>query len=231
MINVYSKGTTTFNNNGLATLIPLSCEVKIDINGAWQLTLEHPFDKEKRYAYLEKDAILRVTGIDCVREWTSTTQFFRIYDTKKTLTSLSVIAFPLGMEATYDAPIESLVIDNKTGASAASDLDSYVKNHDSNNKYTLTSNVTRQARSQFENTNLIAAISGSDENSFVNKWGGEVVYDNYPISIKNIIGDQTQDRAYPIRYGRNLTGLTHEIDASSVITRLYPLSSDDLRLN
>lgn len=231
MINVYSKGTTVFNNNGLATLIPTSCDVKIEKNGKWQLTLSHPKDKEKRYLHLEKEAILRVTNIDCIREWESTTQMFRIYDVKKSLTSVTVIAFPLGMEATYDAPIESLVIGNKTGANAASDIDTYIKQHDGNNKYTITSNVTNQGRSEYENTNLIAALSSSDDNSFVNVWGGEVVYDNYKIKILDIIGDQSQERAYPIRYGRNLIGLDHEIDSSSVITRLYPISSDDLRLN
>lgn len=231
MINVYSGSTTTFNNNGLATLIPLSCEISVGINGAWQLELEHPFDKEQRYKHLVKDAILRVTNLDFIGEWESNTQLFRIYDTKKTLTSITVIAFPIALEATYDAPIQYLNITDETGAQAAATLDNYVKTVDANNKYTISSNITFRTWSKWNNTNLIAAISGSDDNSFVNRWGGEVIYDSYKIKILDIIGDQNNARAYPIRYGRNLMGLTYEIDTSSVVTRLYPISKEGIRLN
>lgn len=231
MINIYSGSTTTFNNNGLATLIPLSCEISVGINGAWQLELEHPFDKEQRYKHLVKDAILRVTNLDFIGEWESNTQLFRIYDTKKTLTSITVIAFPIALEATYDAPIQYLNIDDETGAQAAATLDNYVKTVDANNKYTISSNITFKTWGRWNNTNLIAAISGSDDNSFVNHWGGEVIYDSYKIKILDIIGDQNNARAYPIRYGRNLMGLTYEVDTSSVVTRLYPISKEGIRLN
>lgn len=234
MINVYLQGTTSFDNNGEATLIPLSCSFAVGINNAWSVTLEHPYDKEGRYQHLVKDAILRITGIDFIREWTSTEQMVRIYDVKKSLTSVTVIGFPLGMEAQYDAPIEYINIGEDTGATgvqAAQALDAYVKQHDSNNKYTVTSDITKTCYNVvFENTNLIAAISG--ENGFVHEedgWGGEVVYDNYSIKILDKIGEQ--NNPYSIRYGRNLTGLEHEIDSSSIVTRLYPISNDNLRLN
>ena len=233
MINVYLQGTTTFDNNGEATLIPLSCEFTVGINNAWSFEMEHPYDKEDRYLKLVKDAILRVTGIDFIREWESTSQMLRIYDVKKTLTSVSVIAFPLGMEAQYDAPIEYLYTGaNKTGVQAAAMLDDYVKTHDGNNKYTISSDVTETNASgvEWNNTNLIAAIANdfvSDEDG----WGGEVVYDNYKIKIRANIGHYNESNPFPVRYGRNLTGLEHEIDSSNIVTRLYPISSDDLRLN
>lgn len=234
MINVYSPTETNFKNNGLATLIPISCDFDIGINDKWQLTMEHPFDKELRYKHLVEDAILRVTGFSCVNEQEQDTnrfglngkvQLFRVFDTKKTLTSITVIAFPVALEAVYDTPIENLVIQNKTGIQAGEILDAQTQ------KYSVSSDITRTASSKYENTNLIGAISGNNDDSYVKKWGGEVVYDNNKIKIRNKIGDQSNASAYPIRYGRNLTGLTHEIDMSSVVTRMFPISSDDLRLN
>jgi phage minor structural protein len=234
MINVYSPTETNFKNNGLATLIPISCDYGIGINDKWQLTMEHPFDKELRYQHLVEDAILRVTGFSCVNEQEQDTnrfglngkvQLFRVFDTKKTLTSVTVIAFPVALEAVYDTPIENLVIQNKTGIEAGEILDAQTQ------KYSVSSDITRTASSKYENTNLIGAISGNNDDSYVKKWGGEVVYDNNKIKIRNKIGDQSNASAYPIRYGRNLTGLTHEIDMSSVVTRMFPISSDDLRLN
>lgn len=234
MINVYSPTETNFKNNGLATLIPISCDFGIGVNDKWQLTMEHPFDKELRYQHLVENAFLRVTGVSCVNELEQDTerfglegkvQLFRVFDTKKTLTSVTVIAFPVAFEAVYDTPIESLVIQNKTGIQAGEILDAQTQ------KYSVSSDITRTASSKYENTNLIGAISGNNDDSYVKKWGGEVVYDNYKIKIKNKTGDQNNASAYPIRYGRNLTGLTHEIDMSSVVTRIFPISSDDLRLN
>ena len=233
MINVYGENTTNFNNNGLATLIPLTAEFSSDINGAWTLSITHPYDAEERYKHLVKNAILQA-DVGCIREQSSK-QLFRIYDVKKNLQSLSVIAFPIGMEATFDAPIEELKIPNETGvltasgADAAAVLDNYVKTHDDNNKYTVSSNVATQSCSQWENSNLIAAISGSDDNAFINKWGGEVLYNNYAITIKNRIGNASPK--FPVEYGKNLTGMEHDLDMSTVVTRAYPLSTDSLRLH
>lgn len=233
MINVYSENTTNFNNNGLATLIPLTAEFSSDINGAWTLSITHPYDAEERYKHLVKNAILQA-DVGCIREQSSK-QLFRIYDVKKNLQSLSIIAFPIGMEATFDAPIEELKIPNETGVltasgvDAAAVLDNYVKTHDDNNKYTVSSNVATQSCSQWENSNLIAAISGSDDNAFINKWGGEVLYNNYAITIKNRIGNESPK--FPVEYGKNLTGMEHNLDMSTVITRAYPLSTDGLRLH
>lgn len=233
MINVYCENTTNFDNNGLATLIPLTAEFSSDINGAWTLSITHPYDAEERYKHLVKNAILQA-DVGCIREQSSK-QLFRIYDVKKNLQSLSVIAFPIGMEATFDAPIEELKIPNETGVltasgvDAAAVLDNYVKTHDDNNKYTVSSNVATQSCSQWENSNLIAAISGSDDNAFINKWGGEVLYNNYAITIKNRIGNASPK--FPVEYGKNLTGMEHDLDMSTVVTRAYPLSTDSLRLH
>lgn len=233
MINVYSENTTNFNNNGLATLIPLTAEFSPDINGAWTLSLTHPYDAEGRHEYLVKNAILQA-DVGCIREQSSK-QLFRIYDVKRNLQSLSVIAFPIGMEATFDAPIEELKIPDETGVSTASGVDAaavlnnYVRTHDDNSKYTVSSNVSTQNCSQWENTNLIAALSGSDDNSFINKWGGEVLYNNYAITVKDRMGNATTK--FPVEYGKNLTGMEHDLDMSTVITRAYPLSTDGLRLH
>lgn len=233
MINVYSENTTNFNNNGLATLIPLTAKFSPDINGAWTLSITHPYDPEGRHEHLVKNAILQA-DVGCIREQSSK-QLFRIYDVKRNLQSLSVIAFPIGMEATFDAPIEELKIPDEAGVSTASGVDAaavlnnYIKIHDDNDKYTVSSNVATQSRSQWENTNLIAALSGSDDNSFINKWGGEVLYNNYAINIKNRIGNANPK--FPVEYGKNLTGMEHDLDMSTVITRAYPLSTDGLRLH
>lgn len=243
MINVYAANATDFSTNGIATLEPTLCELAMTINGAWVLTLEHSFDENNKYINLDnaepirpelkKGNIIKVTDIVALRDCDST-QLFRIYDTVKTLTSIRVTAFPVGMEATYDSIIEELKLNNKNGKQVISELRTAADEVTSGSdigKYTLSiesSFPTSKKRSvNYKNTNLIAALCGSDEGSFVNKFNAEVAYNNYEIKVKKRLGSGTD---YDVRLGKNLTGLSFEIDDSAVVTRLYPISQDDLRL-
>ena len=225
MINLYAVGNTTFTNNGDATLLPISCTVKIAINGAWQLNMELPYDKEDRYRLVSEGAVVKVP-MPAVSEQSTANQLFRIYDYKRNLHSVSVIAFPVAMESTFDAPISQIIIDSDvTGASAASTLNGVSQ------KYAISSDVSNTGRTVWTNTNLNKAICGADENSFINVWGGEVCYDNYAIKIKEQLGDSTNEDKNVVMYGKNITAIAYEIDDSGLITRVYPLSEDGIRYN
>lgn len=228
MINIYEKNETTFTNNGIATLEPMTCDLTMTINGAWVLSIEHPYDQEGKWKELQKGRIIQVTDINILRNC-STSQRYRIYDTTETLTSIKAIAFPVGMEATYDAIIEEIRLKGKTGNQAVSALSTYLTDSGVT-KYTLTvSGLSAKARTvEYKDTNLIAALCGQDDDSIVNKYNAEVAYNNYQIFIKDSIGSATN---YDVRLGKNLTGLSYEIDDSDVVTRIYPLASDGVRLN
>ena len=234
MITIHSSTTTDFSNNGLAVLDPLSCNLTPQVNGAWSLEMECPFDEDNKYLYLKKGNIIKVTDINIIRELSSTYQLFRIYDEVRTLTSVKVIAFPVALEATYDAIIEDYTTGNtsKTVAQIMSTTDGVMKQLSDAGvtKYTVSvdySDSPSQTGS-WENTNLIAMISGADDESIINKWGGELAYDNYNIKIKKELGIDTD---YEIRYGKNLTGLEVDLDTSGIVTRFYPISKEGIRLN
>ena len=223
MINLYIPTNSTFTNNGDATLQPISCTIKQIINGAWQLNMELPYDEEGRYRLVDKGATLRITDLNSVSE-ISSTQLFRIYDYKRNTKSMTVIAYPKAMESTFDAPISQIIIDSDvTGASAASTLNGVSQ------KYTVQSAITNTGRTVWTNTNLNKAIAGSDANSFVNVWGGEVVYDNTTIKILEAMGDDSDPAS--VIYGKNISEISYEVDDSGMMTRIYPLSTDGIRYN
>ena len=223
MINLYIPTNTDFTNNGDATLQPLSCEIKQIINGAWRLNMELPYDPEGRYKLVDKGATLRVTDISSCSE-ISTTQFYRIYNYKRNTKSLTVIAFPKAMESTFDAPISQIIMNSDvTGISAASTLNGVSQ------KYTVQSDVEATGRAVWTNTNLNKAIAGSDENSFINVWGGEVAYDNTTIKILEKLGDDSDPAV--VMYGKNISEISYEVDDSGMMTRIYPLSKDGIRYN
>ncbi|MDL2317790.1 phage tail protein, partial [Eubacteriales bacterium OttesenSCG-928-A19] len=67
--------------------------------------------------------------------------------------------------------------------------------------------------------NPIACIMGEDENSIVNRWGGEVHRFQRRMDVRARLG---ADNGVSIRYGKNLTGLDFTTDVSGVITRIMP---------
>lgn len=225
MICIYSPTNTDYTHNGDATLIPIRCELSMSINGAWQLTLEHPYDPEERYKYITEGAVLRV-DINSVREQTTTRQRFRVYQYTKGLNSVTAIAFPIAMESTYDAPIDNLVLTAKTGAQAMSDINTKI----GTSKYTLSSDIATVKSASYSNTNANSVIAGGDANCFIKVWGGEIIYDNYKYSVKQRLGD-TNENNHKIQYGRNLSSIDLQKDDSGLTTRIYPISADGIRLN
>lgn len=222
MICIYSQNNTEYSKNGDAVLTPISCTLAVTINSSWQLSLEHPYDAEERYKYIKVGAVIRA-DINCIRELGSVQQRFRIYQVNKGDNSISAIAFPIGMEASYDAPIDNLNIDG-TAQQAITAFQAYTQ------KYTLSTDVNKTARASYANTNLITALASSDASSFLRTWGGELLYDNLNLKIRNRLGDNVAGE-HRILYGKNLSSVSHELDDSGLITRIYPISIDGIRLN
>ena len=223
MISIYSQDNTEYTKNGDAVLIPTRCDLSLTINGAWQLTLEHPYDQEERYKYIVEGAVVQC-DIKCIRELPVVKQRFRIYTYTKGLHGITAIGFPIAMESTYDAPIDNLVISGKTGAQAMALIQAFT------NKYTLSTDVTKTASASMSNTNVNSAIASGNSNSFIGAWGGEILYSNYDYMVKNRLGDNVAGD-HRIIYGRNLTNIEYKKDDSGLTTRIYPISEDGIRLN
>lgn len=223
MISIYSQDNTEYTKNGDAVLIPTRCDLSLTINGAWQLTLEHPYDQEERYKYIVEGAVVQC-DIKCIRELPVVKQRFRIYTYTKGLHGITAIGFPIAMESTYDAPIDNLVISGKTGAQAMALIQAFT------NKYTLSTDVTKTASASMSNTNVNSAIASGNSNSFIGAWGGEILYSNYDYMVKSRLGDNVAGD-HRIIYGRNLTNIEYKKDDSGLTTRIYPISEDGIRLN
>ena len=221
MICIYSTDNTNYSNNGDAVLIPISCTLTVTINGAWQLDLEHPYDAEERYKLIQEGAVIRA-DIKCVGEQSTIQQRFRVYTYNRGVNSVTCIAFPIAMEATFDAPIDNLVLENKTASEAVAQLQALTQ------KYSIETNVTGTKSTSFANTNINSALASGDDGCFIQVWGGEVVYDNLKFNIRSRIGSDT---GYKIQYGHNMTGIDYSKDDSGLSTRVHPISSDGIRLN
>ena len=99
-----------------------------------------------------------------------------------------------------------------------------------NNKYSASSDIPWVSVAHYEYMNLIEAINGDDENSFINRWGGEILFDNHTVIINKRVGG---DYGVELRYGKNIKadGLTEEIDTRNVVTRIYPKGYDGVTMS
>ena len=90
-----------------------------------------------------------------------------------------------------------------------------------NKKYSAKSDIKTISTAYYQTKNLIEAINGDDEKSFVNRWGGEIIYDNYNATINKRIGG---DYGVQVLYGKNIVkdGFSETVDMSDVVTRIVP---------
>lgn len=208
MIQVYSRGNTNYENNGDMTLLPTTCELSTEINGAWELTMSHPIDPDGRWKYLEEEAVISAPTFQ------SDYQLFRIDKCVKTDTSVEVTAYPIFFDSADDCFLMDVRPISQNGQNA---LNIMLEG----SKYSGESDITTAGTAYFVRRNLMDAINGEDEPTFVQVWGGEILYDNFKVIINEQIGG---DYGVEIRYGKNMDGLSYTVDMSNIVTRIIPVA-------
>lgn len=207
MIEVYVKGNEDYESNGDMTLTPTTCEVELTVEGVAELTLEHPIDDLGRWEYLVTDNVIAAPTPY------SKKQFFRIYDYTKTETEVTAYA----RHIFYDSAGEMLVDVRPTDKTGQEALDIIL----SGTKYKAKTNIKTRSTAYYIRKNIMEAIGGDDENSFINRWGGERMYDNFTVIINDRLGG---DYGACAEFGRNMTGIEADISIDDVVTRIIPVS-------
>ena len=215
MIEVYNKSNSNFDFNGDMILKPSLCDLEVELNGIIEVTLEHPYDKEGRWKYIIEDNILRVPY-----PWKEEGQLFYIYDKEKGMTGVTCkarhIFFDLASEILIDCRPT-----NSTGQEALNKiLDSTGFTGHSN---IITRNSAYYIRKHIANEALIS----DDENSFINRWGGELDVDNFHVYMNERTGGEY---GVTFRYGQDLIDLKESSNIDSIITRILPVGFNGITI-
>lgn len=208
MIQIYKPENTEYEKNGDMTLLPMAATVHAVLNGEWEATLEHPIDKEGRWKYIVEDAVAKLPSFNG-------DQLFRIKKKEKSDSGITAEMQPIFMDAKDDCFLTDVRPTEKTGQQALDIMTA------PNKKYNAKSNIAKVSTAYYQTRNLIEAISAEDENSFINRWGGEVIYDNYTIVINDRAGG---DYGHEVLYGKNIpeNGISEEIETRDIVTRIVP---------
>lgn len=212
LIRLYEQDTTDFSNNGLKILNPTSAKITRNlIEYTYQLELTHLLDEKGMM--LTEERILGYNG-----------QYFRISSIRRNLKEVSIIAKHIFFDLNKNF-IEDINIKNKTGSMALAHIlggTSYP------HSFSATSDIDTVASSRLVRKNVVSALIGDDDNSFINRWGGELDIDGFTFKLNKQIG---KDDGYTIQYGKNLTGLDLQLNMLDVVTRIRPVGFDGIEID
>lgn len=213
MIEIYNKDNFNLESNGDITLEPISCIYKTVLNEIKELTLEHNLDDIGRWKYIKEDSLIAVS-----RE--EKKKFYRIYNIVKSLDTITAYARPLF----YDL-IDSVLLDVRpTDKTAEEALNIILQN----TKFRGHSNISKVNTAYYIRKNILEAITSNDENSFLNRWGGEIYLDNYDIYVNDKIGS---DNGVRVEFGYNLNAIEEDVNLDTVTTRIIPTGFNGIMLD
>ena len=217
MIQIYSENNKNFSSNGDMTLLPEDASVSVELNGSWNLTMQHPIDQKGRWKCLEEGAVIKAPSFNGE-------QLFRIYKKEKSEGGISVEAYPIFFDSKNDCFLTDIRPTGKNGQEALNIMLA------PNKKYSAQSDIAKSTTAYYEYMNLMEAINGDNANSFLNRWGGEILYDNFKIIVNERVGG---DYGVELRYGKNIpaNGITETVDMSEVVTRIYPKAYNGYKLS
>ncbi|MGL5149064.1 MAG: phage tail spike protein [Clostridium sp.] len=204
---------TDIEQDGDVTLQPIKSIFKIRLNGICQLEILIPYDEEGRWKFIDNGGVIKA------QTPFSNAQLFPILNLKRKMNGLEITAIHIMFDL-EKSTTEDIRVENKNCKQA---LDVLL----ADTIYTGNSNIKTLGTCYFIENNRLALINGSNDNTIIKRWGGEILPDNFNIYINDKIGS---DYGVEINYGTNLLDIGLKENTSSVVTRAKPKAFNGRRL-
>lgn len=208
-IEIYLKTNTNYSMNGDITLTPISCTYKASEH---LVTLEHPIDDIGRWKYVDYENVISVED--------EKKKLYRIFNVVKSLDGITAYARPLFFDL-----IDNVLLDVRPTLKNGEDALNIILE---GTGFTGHSNISTVNTSYYVRKNIVEAILGDDENSFLNRWGGEVLLDNFDVYINDKVGS---DNGVRVELGYNLNEIEEDINIEEVATRIIPTGYNGIMLD
>ncbi len=225
MINLFPTGTVDFFRTG-TPVKAISCILTIEINSTWSVELSVPIN-EQGSDLIDYGAFIEIPSPYGY-------QLYSIVDYKKTTSKITCTGYPIAMVLLqksifhYDTRPIDMSCENalKKLIDPINNIKSNTFVDTSGQTTTLNglSNIDKEKTAYWQLMTGIDALNGDNENSLINRWGGEIKWDNFDIQVLDHLGQTSAEREweYPITIGFNCTGMDIQYDYSSVVTRVIP---------
>ena len=207
---VLTKTRTVLDN------ICRSCKVEEDItSGNYTLDAEFLVDSGGLWNELVEESILKV-------QLDYGTEIFVMKKVKKQSRYITVAAVQMTIHACNTLWLEDVRPTNTNGQGALSHM--LTNAVGKKKEIVLQSNISVINTAYYQRKRLQEALFSAD-NSFIERWGGEVLRRGYTLSINDRIGT---DRGVIIRRGKNLTGFEGTTDLDQLCTMAKGVGFDGI---
>ncbi|WP_026881424.1 phage tail spike protein [Clostridium akagii] len=217
MIILYDKNkTSNFDRNDLVLQNVTKCEVTWEKNGQFQIDLIYAITPgDTIWESIVKGAIIKCPVAH------QQDQLFRLNTPTKKMDENSQYMYieVTGYHITYDLNynfLEDVKIANMSGIDAGNYI---LANTQYLHPFSWVGDIASVNTAEYVRRNVVDALVGSNDQEYINLWGGELVRDNFNIGMYKQAG---QNNGVVIKYSKNLTGFEQSADDSNLITRAMP---------
>lgn len=205
MIEIYNPKNKNFKMNGDITLTPTECRYTVESNTIYEVQIIHPYDNLGRWKYIKEDAVLKGPLPN------GKSGLFKVLKPSKNLDNITANCVPIAIYELGKKVLPStLKIVNKNGQQA---LDIILQGTD----YKGHSDIETENNCTFFKNNIMQALAGEQDNTFLKRWGGGLQFIGYDIYINSKPNGSTR-----VAYGFNMQEIELERDMSNLVTRIYP---------
>ncbi|WP_420975290.1 phage tail spike protein [Bacillus thuringiensis] len=218
MITLYKPNETDFTHNGIGALDKniYNATVEEELNGLFLFSFRYPLFSP-RGLEIEGMSIIKVPTPDGE-------QLFRVAAPKVSMGEITAQCYHIFYDLTENL-IEDIFAETTNGNGAMNRMSAGCQYK---HPFQFYSDVPKIASARIVRKNPVEALlDSSQDNSFVNRWGGELKRDNFDVKM---LLNRGMDRGVVIRHKKDLLGYEGNVDWKSPITRIMPQGFDGLFL-
>ncbi|MGE6313401.1 phage tail spike protein [Bacillus cereus] len=218
MIKIFKPDETDFTHNGIGILSDAVHEATVqeDLNGVYVLSFKYPLFSPHGLD-IKGQSLIHVPTPDGE-------QLFRVANPSPSMGIVNVFCYHVFYDL-IDNFLEDTNIVGKTGLGALVQLKDALQYP---SRFNFFSDIGKTNNARLVRMNPIEAMldTGKD-NSFLNRWGGELKRDNFNV---NILEKRGLNRGVTIQHKKDLLGYEASVDWQSPITKIMPIGFDGLLL-
>ncbi len=213
-MRIYAPNSTVAQlaTNGIGNILCTSASVHEEINGEFSITIKVAEASD----HLDSVVCGAIVRANTPRG----PQLFRLSKPTETLDG-GKEAF--GWHISYDLHQDMILNRSWAGKTGAEVLPDILQAGISESRFSGTSDISLISDMRIVRTSVLGAIIGEQDNSYVNRWGGEIERDNFTVNMRARLG---ADKGVVIEYRKNLMGLTYEEDDDELANRIIPTGLD-----
>lgn len=212
---LYTGDETRFINNGIGRLSDaVRCIVAEERNGIYELEIDYPITGV-HFKDIQRGRIIAATHDD-----RHDLQPFVIY--KRSVPDLNGVVTFYAHHISYK--LNRVTVEPFTAGSVAAALQKIKQNSINTNPFEFWTDKTTTGEYTVSTPRNARAMLGGEENSILDVYGsGEYEFDKFTVKLYARRG---QDSDCEIRYGKNLTSLSQDIDSSGTFNAIVPYWAD-----